>query len=223
MTLRILVINPNSNEEVTRAMDCALNPLRTADAPDIDCITIHEGPRGIESQADVDAAALHVTRLIELEKSGTDAFVVACYSDPGLRSARKVTDKPVFGIAETGIATAIMLGGEIGVISILADAVERHWAYARSLNLQSRIAADLPVNLSVAELANEDTVTAQMLDAGHSLCEQFKANVILLGCAGMARYRRVLEDELKVPVIDPTQAAVAAAISALRLGYRVSR
>jgi Asp/Glu/hydantoin racemase len=220
MSARILVINPNSNREVTRAMDRALDTLRTADAPDIECVTIDEGPFGIESQRDTEAAAPHLIRLIERDTSGADAFVVACYSDPGLNSARKVTDNPVFGIAETGIATAIMLGGKIGVISILADAVERHWAYARYLGLDSRIAADVPVNLSVAELANEDIVTAQMLDAGHILCDRHEADVILLGCAGMARYRRVLEDELKVPVIDPTQAAVAAAITALRLGYR---
>lgn len=223
MSLRILVINPNSNEEVTCAMDSALNPLRTADAPDIECITINEGPLGIESQFDVDAAAPHVKRLIEQDESGADSYVVSCYSDPGVRSARKITDKPIFGIAETGIATALMLGGQIGVISISANAVERHRAYAQSLGLQSRIVADVPVNLTVAELANENIVTAQMLDVGHSLCDQYKANVILLGCAGMARYRGVLEDALKVPVIDPTQAAVAAAITALRLGYRVPR
>ncbi len=35
----------------------------------------------------------------------------------------------------------------------------------------------------------------------------------------MARYRQVLEDALEVPVIDPTQAATAAAIFSIRLGY----
>ena len=33
-----------------------------------------------------------------------------------------------------------------------------------------------------------------------------------MGCAGMARYRERLEDALKVPVIDPTQAAVGIAL-----------
>lgn len=221
MTERILVINPNSNEAVTQAMDGALNPLRTKDAPVIESVTIHEGPRGVESQSDVDAAAPLVAGLIEREQAKADAFVIACYSDPGLGAARKITDKPIFGIAETGIATAITLGGRIGVISILAIAVERHWAYARSLDLDSRIVADLPVNLTVAELANAEIVTAQMLDVGRRLRDEFGANIILLGCAGMARYRKILEDELKVPVIDPTQAAVAAAITALRLGYRM--
>jgi allantoin racemase len=38
------------------------------------------------------------------------------------------------------------------------------------------------------------------------------ARVIVMGCAGMARYRDRLEDLLDVPVIDPTQAAVAMAL-----------
>ena len=223
MADRILVINPNSNKQVTSAMDSALEPLRTSDAPNIECVTIDEGPMGIESQNDVDQAAQLVIKQIERDQGQADAFVVACYSDPGLSGARKITDKPIFGIAETGLATSIMLGGRIGVISILAVAVERHWAYARSLNLDARIVADLPVDLNVAELANESTVTAQILEVGRSLRDQFAANVILLGCAGMARYRQVLEDELGFPVIDPTQAAVAAAVTALRLGYRAAR
>ena len=135
----------------------------------------------------------------------------------------ELTRKPVFGIAEAGLSTAIMLGGRIGVISILENAVERHFSYARSLSLDSRIVADVPIGLSVAELADEKIVTSKMLDVGRRLRRGFGADVIVLGCAGMARYRRALEDNIGVPVIDPTQAAVAAAVSALRLKILVSR
>lgn len=219
MSGRILVINPNSNEKVTEQIDRALEPLRTSDAPAIACITLKDGPYGIESQRDSDVAADCVARAIEAGDADVAAFVIACYSDPGLRAAREITRRPVFGIAETGLATAIMLGGRIGIVSILAQSVDRHWAYARSLCLQDRIVADLPVDLTVAELADEGTVGPKMRDVGHRLRNEFNANVILLGCAGMARYRRDLEDQLRIPVIDPTQAATAAAITALRLGY----
>ena len=49
--------------------------------------------------------------------------------------------------------------------------------------------------------------------------EQLKADgadVVVLGCAGMARYRDRLEERLAVPVVDPSQAAVAQAIGILR-------
>lgn len=219
MATRILVINPNSNEEVTRSIDRALEPLRTTDAPSIDCITLGDGPYGIETNRDTEIAAECVNRAVARLEPEADAFVVACYSDPGLGAARGLTKKPVLGIAETGLATAIMLGGRVGVVSILPESVDRHWAYAQSLGLKDRIAADLPVNLTVAELADEETVADKMLAIGRQLKDDHEADIILLGCAGMARYRRRMENELGIPVIDPTQAAAAAAISSLRLGY----
>ncbi|MCG8433092.1 MAG: aspartate/glutamate racemase family protein, partial [Gammaproteobacteria bacterium] len=209
MSAPILVINPNSNEEVTSAIDRALDPLRTNDTPPIDCITLKDGPFGIESQRDSDIAATCVGAAIAEHEPAAAAFVIACYSDPGIGAAREMTQKPVFGIAQAGLSTAIMLGGKIGVISILPESVQRHWAYAKSLGLQDRIAGDLPVNLKVAELADESSVLSKMMDVGRRLRDDHGADVIVLGCAGMARYRHRLEDDLELPVIDPTQAAPA--------------
>ena len=41
---RIRVINPNSNEAVTRGIDDAIAPLRFAEGPEIVCSTLAEGP-----------------------------------------------------------------------------------------------------------------------------------------------------------------------------------
>ncbi len=56
-----------------------------------------------------------------------------------------------------------------------------------------------------------------------SLRDDLGAQVLVLGCAGMVRYRARLEAALEVPVIDPTQAAVAMAIAAVRLGVGTGR
>ena len=45
----ILVINPNSNPAVTAGLDAALGPLRLSDGPSIRCMTLCEGPFGIET------------------------------------------------------------------------------------------------------------------------------------------------------------------------------
>ena len=55
---RIRVVNPNSNEEVTRGLDAALEPLRFANGPEIVCSTLAEGPFGIETQADVESVVM---------------------------------------------------------------------------------------------------------------------------------------------------------------------
>ena len=55
---RIRVINPNSNEAVTRGIDEAVAPLRFAEGPEIVCATLAEGPFGIETQEHVESVAL---------------------------------------------------------------------------------------------------------------------------------------------------------------------
>ena len=52
-----------------------------------------------------------------------------------------------------------------------------------------------------------------MLDVGKHLIEEHHAQTIIMGCAGMARYRARLEDKLGVNVIDPTQAGLSVALS----------
>ena len=56
-----------------------------------------------------------------------------------------------------------------------------------------------------------------MIEVGRALKEQDGANAIVMGCAGMARHRKPLEDALGIPVIDPTQAAVTMALISGRL------
>src|SRR5688572_29169408 len=111
----IIVINPNSTEAVTRAMDDGLAPLRVPGGPEIVCQTLPEGPPGIESQRDADSVILPLCRRVAEQEAQAAAFVIACFSDPGLFAARETTRKPVFGIAECGILSALTLGHRFGV------------------------------------------------------------------------------------------------------------
>lgn len=217
MGARIVVINPNSTEAVTRAMKTALEPLRLAGGPQIECLTLAEGPPGVESQSDADSVILPLCRKIR-ETEG-DAFVIACFSDPGLHSAREATDKPVLGIAECGILTALTLGQRFGVISILARSVPRHLRYIAAMGVSSRLAGDIPVELGVTELADQRVTEARMIETGRALRESHGADVLVMGCAGMARYRDAVEEAVRVPVVEPTQAAVVMALGRVRLGW----
>src|SRR5689334_19261727 len=109
MADRILVINPNSTEAVTRGIDQAVEPLRMPGGPAIECVTLKEGPPGIETQPHVDGVVPHILSLVLQREKQYSAFVIACYSDPGLHSLREATKKPVLGISECGILTALTL------------------------------------------------------------------------------------------------------------------
>ena len=97
----ILVINPNSNTAVTAAIDGAVAPFRFADGPEIVCTTLEEGPRGVETQKDADSVTMPLRRLVE-GANDIDAFVIACYSDPGLHVCREGTSSPGSRITTRG-------------------------------------------------------------------------------------------------------------------------
>jgi Asp/Glu/hydantoin racemase len=214
---RILVLNPNSTRHVTDGIDRALEPLRGPGQPEIVCRTLTEGPPGIQSQRDVDDVAPLVARAFATDNESA-AFVIACFSDPGLHGAREATQRPVFGIMECGLTTAMNLGQRVGVIAVMGRSIPRHARAFRAMGLQDRVAGEIPVDLPVVELADEGKTRARMLAVGRELKERHSADVLVMGCAGMAQYRAPLEELTGLPVVDPTQAAVAMAIGCVKLG-----
>src|SRR5262245_10508916 len=219
MTDRILVINPNSTESVTEAMDEACEPLRIPGGPAVECVTLKEGPPGIETQQHVDSIVGPLIQMVSAREREYAAFVVGCYSDPGVHSLREITKKPVLGIAESSILTALTLGQKFGVIAILRQAVGRHLRHIGALGVADRLAAELPAELGVTELADARRTFSRLVEIGGQLREVHGADVVVMGCAGMARYRKPLQEAIGIPVVEPTQAAVAMAIGRVRLAW----
>ncbi len=219
MSDRILVINPNSTEAVTNGIDAAMAPLRMGGGPAIECITLKEGPPGIQSQADVESVVQPLARTVAARDNDCAGFVIACFSDPGLFAAREATRKPVLGIAECGVLTALTMGQRFGVIAILDRSIPRHLRYVRQMGVQDRFAGDRAIGLGVVELSDEGRTYGRMAEVGRELRDRDGADVLVMGCAGMARYRDRLQDDLGIPVVEPTQAAVAMAIGRVRLGW----
>ena len=205
---KILVINPNSSANVTRGLDVALAGLRIPGKIKIDCISTRGAPDGIETQADIEKVIPLLSAIVEREQPHYDAFINACFSDPGLRLLREKTAKPIYGIAESSLFTALGFGKRIGIISILPASVERHKVYAQDLGLGEFLVADEPLNLSVSDLANTDTTSRRLVEVANRLSKR-GVNSIIMGCAGMAEYRASLQASFKVPIIDPTCASVA--------------
>jgi Asp/Glu/hydantoin racemase len=219
MAKRILVVNPNSNRNVTAGIDAAVAPIRMAGGPEIECVTLAEGPPGIETQAHVESVVAPLCRAVAARDNDCDGFVVACFSDPGLYAAREATKKPVLGIAECGMLTALTLGERFGIIAILPRSVPRHLRYVGARGLEARFAGDRPIGLTVAELSDDARTLSRMIEVGRELRERDGADVLVMGCAGMARYRDRLQEAVGIPVVEPTQAAVGMAVTRVQIGW----
>jgi Asp/Glu/hydantoin racemase len=213
---RLLVINPNSSVAVTESIDLAVAPLRIPGGPTISVAGLAEGPPGIATQRDADSVVMPLVRWVE--RDDADAFVLACFSDPGLQAVREAAQgRPVMGIAEWGLLRALTLGEQFGIIALSPASVKRQARYVRQMGLQTRYAGSWPADTTAAESTGAE-VGSRMIAAARRLIDDRGADVIVLGCAGMARHRQPIEQAVGRPVIEPTQQAVAAALGAVLLG-----
>lgn len=216
----LIVINPNSSQMVTDAIDLAINPLRRFGTP-VRCLTLAEGPLGIESQKQAD---LTIAPMLDLAASQTDAagYVIACFGDPGLYALRDQTPLPVVGIQQAAVMTALTLGQRFGVIAILPNSIPRHMRAFGAMGALGRLAGDRALGLTVADLADERVSLEAMIATGCKLRDGDGADVLIMGCAGMARYREALETATGLPVVEPCQAAVSMALGqiALKLAHK---
>lgn len=209
---RILLINPNRSKSCTAGIDAAVSAFRYNSGPAI-CVTdLPDGPPAIYSWRDWHAAVEPLCRRIEHEAA--DVYIVACASDPGVEAARAVTTRPVLGIFRAAAAAAAVHAERFGVIAIVDASKARHLAALRAMGLESRLAAEVALNVTMETLLEPETVRARLIEAAHA-CVAAGAGAVILGCTGMAHHRAAVARAASVPVIEPCQAAVALALPAL--------
>ena len=219
---QILVINPNSNEAVTEGMAKVLQSFNFSDGPEIVCVSLTQGPFGIESQADIEFVKLPLRNMVS-ERKDIEAFVIACYSDPGLQVCREATDRPVFGIQECAVLAAMAQGDRFGVIALQELSIRRHLIYLRQMGVMGRFAKERAVNLSVEECASGAKTFDKLCTVAQQLRDEDKADTVILGCAGMASHRSSLESRIGIPVIAPVEAAVSMAMHTVISKYYNNR
>ncbi len=210
---KILVINPNSNDLVTTKLKASFCDDSFTNHTQIECVTLKEGPFGIETDDDISFVEPLVIKKIDDEFLNYDAFVIACYSDPGLTAAKQEFSKPIYGIHEAAVKFCTHLKLKFGVIALTQESIKRHSDYIKQINLGLFYIGEEALGISVNEsVCNEDTLE-KIIKAGQKLIETKESELIVLGCAGMARHRFSAEKALGIRVIDPVHAAIDLAIA----------
>ena len=209
---RVLVINPNRSQACTCAIRDALAPFAQPGMPRLDVRTLADGPPAIATWQDWHAVADPLRRMVTGEDAA--AYVIACVSDPAIELLRSVTPRPVFGALRSGLSAAIARADRFGLIAFVDASMARQRRVLQAMGLESRLAATIPLNLPMDSLLDPAAARARLEEAGRELCAR-GAEVIVLGCAGMAGHRRFVEDAVGVSVIEPCQAAAMQAILAV--------
>lgn len=209
---RVLIINPNSSEACSAGMSAALDPLRLPGAPDLDVVTLAEGPPAVVTWRDWHVVVEPMCRLVE--RTEADAYVIGCASDPGIEAVRATTPKPVFGIFRSAVAACVARGERFGIIAMADASLARHRLALLSMGLYDRLAGEIPLNLPMTTLLDPAAALAALIATGRELKAR-GAQSLILGCTGMAHHRATVAAELGVAVIEPTRAGAAAAMAAL--------
>jgi allantoin racemase len=205
--MRIKLINPNSTAAMTASMTLAAREVVAA-GTEIDAATAMSGPVSIEGHYD---EAISVIGLIDAMRADpdADAYVIACFGDPGLLAARELTRAPVIGIAEAAMHAATFLATSFSVVTTLDRTRVIAEALVRNYGMRDACRRVRATDLPVLELERpDDTVNAIILAECRRAIEEDRCGAIVLGCAGMAGLVDYLGTRLPVPVIDGVVAAV---------------
>lgn len=221
--MRLHLLNPNTNAEMTQQMAVTAQQAALADTR-IVASCPENGPVSIESAVDeAIAGAALLDEIQKYEGEGVDGHIIACFGDPSLEAARELCTSPVIGIAEAAFHFASMLGFRFAVVTTLSRTVPTAWHLLHKYGFERQCthvyASELPV-LSLEHISDE--AYAHLL----AQCQQALeggAEVIVLGCAGMAGFADQLQQSLQVPVIDGVRAAVKLLESLSQLGLKTAK
>jgi allantoin racemase len=219
---RLALINPNTDEHHTEAMG-GVARAALPEGCDVTAVNPNRGPTSIESAADSVVAAAEVAALVRALPD-YDAYLIACFGDPGLDAARELTAAPVVGIGEAAYIAASLVAKRFGVITTLPRSIPALEEGIDALGLRSRCAGIVPLNIPVAEQgsAHPDTTSA-VVALGTRLAADKGADALILACGGMADVARAVEDEVGVPVCDGVSFGAGLAHSLWRSGLRTSK
>jgi allantoin racemase len=215
--MRILVVNPNTSASMTDRLRRELEVVKGRET-ELTVVNPTEGPAAIESAADEALAIPSMLALIREAAPRHDAVVIACFSDPGLDEAREILTIPVVGIEESSLHLAAQLGRRFTILTSRATRVPAKVEHVERLGLSSRLASVRPLEMGVLEMdADPERAALRILEVGAAAVREDGAEVIVLGCAGLAGHASALGPALGVPVIDPCPVALATAEMLVRL------
>ncbi|MBD0336371.1 MAG: aspartate/glutamate racemase family protein [Cyanobacteria bacterium Co-bin13] len=217
----IKIINGNTCQEMTHSINATAQAVRSH-ATHLTTVQPKSGPASIECYYDEYLAIPGILEQIVLD-TDSDAFILACWGDPGIEAAREITRRPVIGIAEASMYVANMLAAKWSVVTTthrVRDMVEKT---VQKTGLGSRCASVRTTDLAVLETCDRTTTIAALIDMGRRAIEEDGAEALCLGCAGMSGLDQALEAALGVPVIDAVAAAVKMAESLVALGKTTSK
>ncbi len=211
----ILVINPNTSQEMTEAIDRVAQATVGMQAKAV-TVRSQQGPHTIEGPLD---AALGVAGMLEVIGAYTapfDAVVVACFGDPGVDALRLLVRVPVVGIGAASFTQAAFMSHRFAIVTPSIGTPERYAAVTAAMGLSKQFLGTYQTALAVADFESGEPDVLETLVRHAQQAVQEGAECLLFGCAGIADQILEIEERVGVPCLASVAAGVSQALACLR-------
>lgn len=220
MARRILVINPNVTEAITRTM---VEEARRSASGDTEIVaaTARFGTQYVENRVEAAIAGHAVLEALAGHAPGCDAAIVAAFGDPGLFAAKEMLDIPVIGIAEAAFLTAYTLGRRYAIVCLTPRLGVWYRECAEEHGLERRLVAVRPLDLPPSDItAAKEQAGRRLVQACHEVVDRHGAEVVIMGGGPIAGLARDVAHEIPVPVLDGVSCAVRLAEALIAIAPR---
>lgn len=220
---RILVVNVNTTSTMTQAI---AERAQSVAAPETEIVglTPSIGAGSVEGNFESYLAAIAVMDAVQSYERAYDAVIQAGFGEHGREGLQELLDVPVVDITEAAAHMAMLIGNRYSVVTTLDRTVPLIEDRLKLAGVQDRCASVRASGLNVLELeGDEASVTASIAQEAKRAVQEDKAEVICLGCGGMAGLDSAVREAAGVPVVDGVTAAVKLAESLVRLGLSTSK
>ena len=221
--MRILVVNVNTTESITEAIARSAQAVASP-GTEIVGLTPYFGAESIEGNFESYLAAIAVMDRVMAYDQPFDAVIQAGYGEHGREGLQELLNVPVVDITDAAASTAMFLGHAYSVVTTLDRTVPLIEDRLKLSGLWDRCASVRASGLTVLELEHEPQRALEAIVQQAELAvTQDKAEVICLGCGGMAGLDEQIRRRTGVPVVDGVTAAVTIAESLVRLKLSTSK
>ena len=223
--MRILIVNVNTTEAITEAIAREAQAV-AAPGTEIIGLTPFFGAESVEGNFESYLAAIAVMDRVLAYDGPYDAVIQAGYGEHGREGLQELLDVPVVDITDAAASTAMYLGHAYSVVTTLDRTVPLIEDRLKLSGLYDRCASVRASGMAVLELeAEPERALEAIVQQAEKAVKDDKAEVICLGCGGMAGLDEKIRQRTGVPVVDGVSAAVkmAEALVQLRLTTSKSR
>ncbi len=219
--MRVLVINPVGHPTWDEQDKKIYQSFASKDV-EVDVRSLPKGPKSVESVEAYAEVVPIVLKMLKENKDLYDGFIINCFLDPGVELSRSVTSKPVIGPCKASMSLASFLSRKVGVVTVGNEALWlikeriRYWGY------EDILVGIEGTGFGVLDIDEDKERTLRELVDKSLKLRKKGAEIIVLGCTGLAGLAQEVQKRTGIPTIDPAGASMKLLEALIRLNLSVS-